>query len=108
MKKIIVILSLLVIGIVLNTKAQTTPGVDAREQNQRARIQSGVASGEVTRSEAARLRHEQRHIRRTERRAKADGTVTPRERRRLQHEQSRASRDIRRQKHDRQERPAAN
>jgi len=64
-----------------------------------------VSSGEVTRVEAAKLRSEQRQIRRTERRAKADGKVTRRERANLQRKQNQASRDIRRQKHDAQERP---
>jgi hypothetical protein len=82
--------------------------VDEREQNQRARIRSGVASGEVTRAEAERLRAEQRQVHRTERRMKSDGTVTPREQHKLKREQDRVSRDIRKQKHDRQQRPAAN
>jgi hypothetical protein len=88
--------------------AQETPVADGRQQVQRTRIRQGVASGEVTRVEARRLRAEQRHIRRTERRAEADGTVTSRERARIQRKQNRASRDITRQKHDGQDRPRAN
>lgn len=88
--------------------AQETPVVDTRQQNQQTRIREGVASGEVTRAEAKKLRAEQRNIRRTEHRAEADGTVTDRERARLQRKQNRASRDISRQKHDRQDRPRAN
>ena len=65
----------------------------------------GAASGETTRAETAKLKSEQRHIRRTERRAKADGRVTPAERANLQRKQNKASRDIRRQKHDAQEKP---
>ena len=84
--------------------AQSTPVADERQQNQKARINQGVVSGEVTKAEAARLKTEQRHIRRTERRAKADGNVTPRERVRLQRKQNKASRDIRRQTTDAQER----
>jgi len=89
----------------ISSWAQETPVVDQRQQNQRARIRGGVASGEVTRREAARLRAEQRHIRRTERRAKADGKVTRRERAKINRKQNRASRDIRRQKNDAQQRP---
>jgi hypothetical protein len=100
MKKIILITSMLMIVMIGMVKAQSTPAVDERQQNQRARIREGVASGEVTRPEAQRLRAEQHHIRRAERRAKADGEVTPRERARLQRKQNQASRDIRKQKHD--------
>lgn len=81
-----------------------TPVVDKRQRKQQARIAQGVASGEVNRAEARRLRAEQRHIRRAERRAKADGEVTNRERARLQRKQNKANRDIRRQKHDGQDR----
>jgi phage protein D len=84
--------------------AQQTPGVDTRQQQQRTRIREGVASGELNRGEAAKLRAEQRHIRRAECRAKADGKVTPTERAKLHRKQNRAGRDIRRQKHDQQER----
>lgn len=81
-----------------------TPYIDRREAHQRERIREGIRSGELTRREVWRLRAEQRHILRDERRAKADGVVTPRERAHLRREQRRASRDIYRQKHDRQDR----
>jgi hypothetical protein len=84
--------------------AQQTPVADGRQKAQRARIAQGVGSGEVTRAEAKRLRAEQRHIRRVERRAKADGEVTTQERAKISRKQNRASRDIRRQKHDGQDR----
>ncbi len=85
-------------------EAQQTPRVDQRQHAQRARVRQGINSGEVTRPEAARLRAEQRHIRRSERRAKADGEVTAQERVRLHQRQNKVSRDIRRQKHDEQSR----
>ena len=97
--------SLLLMFFAVVAYAQSTPVADQRQQNQRARINEGVASGEVTKVEAAKLRSEQRRIRRTERRAKADGKVTRRERANLQRKQNQSSRDIRRQKHDEQERP---
>jgi len=81
---------------------EATPKVDAREKEQRARIQKGKADGELTKKEASRLNKQQRHIHRTEGRAKADGKVTRRERKKLNREQNRASRNIRRQKHDAQ------
>jgi hypothetical protein len=81
-----------------------TPLVDQRQAEQRARINEGVASGELTRREAAGLRAEQAHVRHEEREAKADGVVTRRERRHLQRELDRSGADIREQKHDAQER----
>jgi hypothetical protein len=101
MKKII-FGSLFLLFFAVLAHAQSTPVVDQRQQNQRARVREGVASGEVNRAEAAKLRSEQRGVRRTERRAKADGKVTKRERANLQRKQNKASRDIRRQKHDAQ------
>ena len=86
--------------------AQTsTPIVDQRQDNQRARIRDGVKSGELTKREAARLRAEQRGISAEKQMAKADGVVTPAERAGLRRDQNRASRDIARQKHDTQKRP---
>jgi hypothetical protein len=106
MKKILALASLLVVMTAGMVQAQdNTPVVDKRQQAQQARIRQGVVSGEVTRTEAARLKSEQRHIRRAERRAKSDGKVTRRERVNLNRKQNRVSRDIRRQKHDRQDRP---
>lgn len=77
-----------------------TPRADKRQTAQRARIAEGRQDGEVTRKEGAMLNAQQRHIRRTERRAKADGEVTPQEKRRLERKQDRASRNIRRAKHN--------
>ena len=82
--------------------AMATPRADVREANQQARIDSGVASGQLTRREAIRLEREQARIRRAEAIAKADGVVTPRERRELERMQREASAHIRAQKHDAQ------
>jgi hypothetical protein len=79
-----------------------TPRVDQRQANQQARIDAGVASGQLNRREAARLEHQQLRIARAERRAKADGVVTARERRELAAMQRSADARIRAQKHDRQ------
>ena len=87
--------------------AASTPGVDARQQRQAARIEQGAASGQLTHREARRLHREQRAIANAEAQAKADGTVTRAERRHLQHRQDHAGQHIRQQKHDRQQRPAA-
>jgi hypothetical protein len=77
-----------------------TPRANAREAAQQTRIAQGKQSGELTNGETKALRSEQRHIRRTERRAKADGDVTLREKRKLERKQDRANRHIRRAKHN--------
>lgn len=107
MKKIVALLSFMAFGMIITANAQT-PGVNQRQHNQRHRIQQGVASGELTRSETAQAIHDQRHIRRAEHIAKADGIVTNRERARLHHMQNTSSRQLTRNKHDAQDRPRAN
>lgn len=102
MKKKIMLAALFVMGLTLASNAQNTPVVDAREKNQKERIKDGVKDGELTKVEAARLRQQQRNIKKTEAKAKADGEVTPEERIRLEHKQNKASRKIAKQKHDKQ------
>lgn len=82
-----------------------TPGLDAREQNQRERIAQGVRSGELTRPETRRLVRGEVRLHRHERIAKSDGVVTGVERMRLQRNASRMSQRIYVQKHDAQSRP---
>ena len=108
MKKLIALLSFVVLMGIVESKAQNAPVVDQRERAQRHRIQHGVATGELTRKETAGARNDQRRIRRSERRAKADGVVTTNEQTRLNHKQNKASRELRRDKHDTQDRPRAN
>lgn len=81
-----------------------TPRYDARQANQRERIENGVRNGELTLRETRRLAAGQVHLNRVENRAKADGVVTARERAHLQHEANQQSRRIYRQKHDAQHR----
>ena len=104
MKKL-VFTSCLVMFLAVMAQAQSTPLVDERQQNQRTRIHQGVASGEVTRAEAVKLRSEQRRIKRAEKRVKADGDVSKKERVALNRKQNQASRKIAKQKHDLQDRP---
>lgn len=100
MKRLIVITGFIFI-VALTSVAQThTPRVNTRQKAQRVRIAEGRKEGSITNKEAAVLNHQQRHIRRSERRAKADGVVTPAERLRLEHKQDRASRTIHRAKHN--------
>ena len=90
-----------------DTRRTRDPGVNARQHNQRDRIQQGVKSGELTRRETGKLVHEQRDVRQLEREYKSDGTLTGAERRDLHQEQNEASRHIYNQKHDEQDRPPA-
>ncbi|MEM7550127.1 MAG: hypothetical protein AAF363_10645 [Bacteroidota bacterium] len=99
MKKLFFIIAL-VFGFGFLSQAQDsantrTKRADARQKTQRARIAEGRASGEVTKREAKALRTNQRHIKRTERRAKADGEVTKAEKVKIEKKQDRASRRIR-------------
>ena len=80
----------------------STSRVDAREVKQDARIQQGVASGQLNAKETYRLEKQQANINRAEANAKADGKVTQGERKHLNHMQNKASKNIHHQKHDAQ------
>jgi uncharacterized membrane protein YebE (DUF533 family) len=84
--------------------AARTPGIDAHQRHQQARIHQGMASGALTAHEARGLHREQRVIRHAEAFAKADGVVTAKERAHLRHLQQKASHHIRNQKHDARQR----
>ena len=107
MKKVRILVAIILFVGVMGAMAQTTetPVVDKRQRAQRSRIREGVASGELTRGEAAQSRSDQRKVRRTERRAKADGEVTKGEQARITRKQNKASRKLRSNKHDSQQRP---
>lgn len=79
-----------------------TPGIDKRQANQQQRIDQGVASGQLTPKEAARLEKGQDRIGKIEDKAKADGVVTKKERARIQKAENVQSRHIAREKSDRQ------
>lgn len=100
MKKKIMLAALFVVGCTWVSKAQNTPVVDKRQNIQQERIKEGVEDGDLTKIEAARLRQEQKQIRRTERRAKADGEVSAVEKAKIDRQQTRASVKIAKQKHD--------
>ncbi|MDB5267420.1 MAG: hypothetical protein JWP58_460 [Hymenobacter sp.] len=82
-----------------------TPGINARQRNERARIRQGVTTGELTRPEAAHLKGREAEIRQDKRAARADGIVTRDERQDIRKDENQASRAIYRQKHDGQARP---
>ena len=79
-----------------------TPTVDQRQANQEARIQQGVASGELNAKETAKLEAGQAKVQAKEDKAKADGKVTPKERAKLAKAQDKQSKKIYKQKHDAQ------
>ena len=84
--------------------AQTaTPGITAVQRNEQARIRQGVRSGELTRTEAARLKAHEADIRQDKRATKADGVATRDERQNIRKDEHQASRAIYRQKHDSQQ-----
>lgn len=95
--------TLLIVASLTAAQAQTrTPIVNARERNQRDRIRQGVASGELNRREAARMRGREAGLNAQKRAARADGVVTPTERRDLRQTEKQNSQAIYRQKHDAQ------
>ncbi len=96
------VIALVSVASFAQTAAPATPKVDAREVKQDARIQQGVASGQLNAKETYRLEKQQANINRVEANAKADGTVTKGERKHLNHMQNKASKNVHHQKHDAQ------
>jgi hypothetical protein len=81
-----------------------TPVITRHQIHQKARIRQGVRSGKLTRAEAAKLRHEQKMIKKEKRVAKADAKVTRAERAKIRHDQKKAGKDIFRLKHNKRNR----
>ena len=101
----ILLTAMFVLALGISVSAQSTPGVDNRQQRQQKRIKQGVKNGSLTKREAAKLEAGQAKTRKMERKAKADGTVTASERAKLQHRENKTSKKIYHQKHDNQTRP---
>lgn len=80
--------------------------INARQDRQMERIEAGMRTGALTRSEFRKLMHEQHEIRAMERHFRADGFINVREFRRLDRALDVASRNIQAEKHDRQARYA--
>lgn len=79
--------------------------VRTRAANQQARINQGVASGQLNGREAARLQVQHNALRREIRRDTRDGGgLTAAERAKIQHHENQLSRRIAVQKHDAQQR----
>lgn len=89
------------------TAARAERPIQQRKENQQRRIAQGVASGQLTAREAARLErreaalnHEERAMRRAN-----GGTLTPGDRAVINHQQNRLSEGIYRLKHNARHRP---
>jgi uncharacterized membrane protein YebE (DUF533 family) len=93
-----------VVGLVVAMPAfaQSTPGIDQRQENQQRRIDKGVESGALTPKEAERMEKGQARVQAKEDAARADGVVTKKERAQVHRAQNKQSARIYRQKHDRQ------
>jgi hypothetical protein len=75
--------------------------VDGRHARQQQRIAHGIATGELTAREGARLEAREARVERVIARDRADGPgLTAHERAKIHRIENRASRDIYRQKHD--------
>lgn len=83
------------------------PGVNARQHHQGHRINQGVRSGELTRSETRGLVEERHDIRAQERDYKSDGVMTRDERKDMHQDLNNLSKDIYNEKHDDEKRPKA-
>jgi hypothetical protein len=77
--------------------------INKRQARQQTRIYQGIASGSLTRSEAARLERQEARIDAKEARDRRNG-LSRRERAQLERNLSHESRQIYRQKHDKQHR----
>src|SRR6185503_15840533 len=83
--------------------AQSMHEIDQRQDYQQNRIEQGVRSGQITRSEQYRLEQGERAIDRAQARAMADGHVSAAERQRIDRMVDRENRQIYQQSHDRQQ-----
>ena len=104
MKKSIIITGIIFVLGITTLSAQSTPRVDQRQHNQRARIVNGVQDGALTPRETRRLARQQAKIKQLERRANADGVITAKERVRIEKAQDKANRTIARKKHNARDR----
>jgi hypothetical protein len=86
--------------ITMLSTAEAQPGLRV----QRHRIEQGVRSRELTRTEARNLSLQQRNTHRNIRRANADGIITRRERKGIRMDQRQHNRAIYRKKHNQRNR----
>ena len=84
-----------------------TPRIDRAQQTISHRIQRGLASGDITPSQAQALSRRDREIAQRERRFKADGRVSPQERQKLRADLAALSADVSRMMRNRTVAPRA-
>jgi hypothetical protein len=82
------LLASLVLAVTSASSFAGTPWINARQNAQANRIGSGVASGQLTPTETAKLVNGQVHVQNLKNQAQADGVVTLRERARIHTAQS--------------------
>ena len=98
------LISIPMVSIADEIKHPHSPGIDARQHHQTARMHQGIASGELTHEEATQLREERHAARAKEHSYKADGTLTKSERKDLHKDLNAISKDIYNEKHDAEKR----
>jgi hypothetical protein len=100
MKKIVILISLVLIFSYVSIDFAQAGRVGDRQIKQQKRIHQGLKSGELTQKETLCLEREQRRIQKTKKEALKDGELTPEERLRLERQQNKANRHIYRLKHN--------
>ena len=83
--------------------AQSMRDINQQQDSQQDRIERGIYSGQISRSEAARLEQGERDIDRAQHRAQADGRVTGQERAQIDRMTDRQGHEINQQRNDRQQ-----
>lgn len=97
-----IFLSMIVAGTLVGT-GLTAQEIQKRKENQQDRIAQGVASGELTPKETARLESKEAALNKEIRHDRKDGgTLTRGERRKINRQQNALSRRIAKEKHDAQ------
>lgn len=102
--KVVALVGLLGLGSLV--PAYADQNINERQARQDARVEQGLRSGELTRSELRYLEERQAEVAQLERRMRRDG-LNHRERARLNSELDRLSREIYALKHNRADRPWA-
>jgi len=78
--------------------------INQRKENEKDRIQAGVKDGSLTKTEAARLKAEEKHVNKEIRRDRKDGDLTAKEKAKITKDQNKLSKNIYQQRHDKQTR----
>jgi hypothetical protein len=99
-KQPIIITTVLLAGLLGFSQTVSATGFKDRQHQQKHRIQSGIASGQITHREAKHLYRDQRQIRQLRRHFLADGDLSRRERNTLKERLDRSSNRIYRYKHN--------